>query len=134
MKIVLDTNILVSAMGWDGNERKVLMATLALDIDLILSDAMVSELLKVLSYQKFSHLPVDVISRFVEIVMETAMVIETASELSVIREDPADNRILECAVDGDAGYIVTDDTHLLKLKEYRGIRIVRAKDFLTVLR
>jgi predicted nucleic acid-binding protein len=49
MRIVLDTNILVSAMGWDGNERKVLLATLSGDIDLVLSDEIISELLHVLS-------------------------------------------------------------------------------------
>lgn len=59
MRIVLDTNILVSAMGWDGNERKVLLTSLSDDIDLVLSDELISELLHVLSYGKFSHLPME---------------------------------------------------------------------------
>jgi predicted nucleic acid-binding protein len=53
--------------------------------------------------------------------------------LDVIREDPADNRILECAVAGKADLIVSGDRHLLKLKSYEGISIVRPIDFLRTL-
>ena len=134
MRIVLDTNILVSAMGWNGNEREVLLATFSDDIDLILSEDLMAELLRVLSYEKLSHLPVDKISKFVEIMMETAIVIETTSQLSVIKEDPSDDRVLECAVDGEADYIVSGDKHLLGLKEYEGTKILKAKAFLSLIK
>ena len=134
MRIVLDTNILVSAMGWNGNEREVLLATFSEDIDLVLSEDLIAELLRVLSYEKLSHLPVDKISKFVEIMMETAIIIETSSHLSVIKEDPSDDRVLECAVDGCAEYIVSGNKHLLNLKEYEGIRILRAKAFLGIFK
>lgn len=62
--------------------------------------------------------------------METANIIETKSRLSVINEDPQDNRVLECAVDGEAEYIITGDKHLLNLKSYKGIKILKVKEFL----
>jgi putative PIN family toxin of toxin-antitoxin system len=134
MRIVLDTNILVSAMGWGGNERKVLLATLSDDIDLVLSDEIISELLHVLSYEKLSHIPEEKIGLFLEIIMETAIIIETTSKLAIIEEDPMDNRILECAIYGGVEYIVSGDKHLLNLKEYEGIKIFKAKAFLSIIK
>ena len=53
--------------------------------------------------------------------------------LEVIKEDPPDNRILECAVAGQADLIVSGNRHLLRLKSYEGIPIVRPIDFLRTL-
>jgi predicted nucleic acid-binding protein len=50
-----------------------------------------------------------------------------------VPRDPEDNMVLECAIEGHARYIVSGDNHLLVLKEFRGIQIVRATDFLQVL-
>ena len=52
---------------------------------------------------------------------------------SVIREDPDDNMILECAIEGNVDYLITNDNHLLKLKEFEGIKIVNPIDFLNIL-
>jgi predicted nucleic acid-binding protein len=49
--------------------------------------------------------------------------------IEVIHDDPPDNRILECAIAGQADLIVSGDRHLLKLKSYQGIPIVRPVDF-----
>ena len=54
-------------------------------------------------------------------------------ELSVIREDPDDDRYLECAVEGQAEYIVSGDRHLLALGSYRHISIVPPRAFLAVV-
>lgn len=48
-------------------------------------------------------------------------------------EDPEDNRVLECALEAEADYIVSGDHHLLSLEEFRGIKIVRAADLLKIL-
>jgi uncharacterized protein len=53
--------------------------------------------------------------------------------IEVIREDPPDNRILECAVEGRANRIVSGDRHLRRLKIYQGIPIVRPIAFLRTL-
>jgi predicted nucleic acid-binding protein len=66
--------------------------------------------------------------------METAIIIETTSKLAIIEEDPMDNRILECAIYGGVEYIVSGDKHLLNLKEYEGIKIFKAKAFLSIIK
>jgi hypothetical protein len=53
--------------------------------------------------------------------------------LEIITEDPPDNRILECAVAGNANLIVSGNRHLLRLREYEGIAIVRPRDFMRML-
>jgi putative PIN family toxin of toxin-antitoxin system len=59
-----------------------------------------------------------------------AQVVHPEETLQVIREDPDHDQVLECAVSGKANYIVTGDRHLLRLGEYRGIRIMRVREFL----
>ena len=62
-----------------------------------------------------------------------ATVVSPQVTLEVIKKDPDDDRVLECAVSGDASYIVTGDRHLLELKEYQHIVILEPGAFLTVL-
>jgi len=63
-----------------------------------------------------------------------AEIIETYSQLKVIADPDDDNRVLECAVDGHAEFIVTGDTkHILPLKEYKGIKILRPSEFAKIL-
>lgn len=61
---------------------------------------------------------------------KVAYIVEPTNRLSHIKEDPDDNRVLECAVAGDAKYIVTGDQHVLGLGEFSGIKIVTASQFL----
>ena len=55
-------------------------------------------------------------------------------KLDAVREDPADNRTLECAVEGKSQYLVTRDQHLLKLKSFGGTQMIKVADFLQVVR
>jgi len=60
-------------------------------------------------------------------------VIQIPKALTAVCRDPEDNMVLECALEGHAQYIVSGDKDLLELKEFRGIRIVRAAEFLSLL-
>lgn len=63
-----------------------------------------------------------------------AIMVDPPMHISVIENDPSDNRILECAVRAGADYLVTGDRkHLLPIGEYEGVRIVRAPEFLSIL-
>ncbi len=62
--------------------------------------------------------------------MSIATFVKPTEKIDIIKNDPDDNIHLEAAVAGDAAYIVTGDSDLLELKEFRGIRIVTAKEFL----
>ena len=54
--------------------------------------------------------------------------------LNAVPRDPDDNAVLECAIEGNAKFVVSGDTDLLELKNFRGIEIVRASEFLTILK
>jgi len=63
---------------------------------------------------------------------EAARVVTPAVQLDAIKEDPSDNRVLECAVSAGSDYIVSGDKDLLRLKSYDSIGILTASDFLDV--
>ena len=131
MRIVLDTNVLISALGWNGNERAALLETLSDDMDLLLSEDIINEFFHVLSYDKFANVSIEKIGLFIEIIMETSIIIDTKTNITIVDDDPDDNRILECAVDRKADCIVSGDKHLLNLGEYQGIKILNSRDFLS---
>lgn len=128
-KVTLDTNILVSALGWKGNPHKILQKVVDGEFDLFMSYAQYEELAKVLDYPKFGFTE-EQKTRFKTLVSRITTSIKTPIELDVVKEDPSDNRILECALAADVDFIVSGDEHLLSLETFGRIRIVSARDFL----
>ncbi|MDS1345189.1 putative toxin-antitoxin system toxin component, PIN family [Planktothrix agardhii] len=66
----------------------------------------------------------------VQEVLQYSKIIEISNQLKIIDADPDDDMVLECAVNGNATYIVTGDKHLLSLNDYQNIKIMKAADFL----
>jgi putative PIN family toxin of toxin-antitoxin system len=60
-------------------------------------------------------------------------IVKPSKRIFAIQEDPDDNRVLECAVEGSAKYIISGDTHLLNLRQYKNIRIVSPDEYLAIL-
>ncbi|MBI2659637.1 putative toxin-antitoxin system toxin component, PIN family [Candidatus Woesearchaeota archaeon] len=77
--------------------------------------------------------PEESIQELIDILMIYCHVVDVTSKFDIVR-DKKDNKIVECAFDGKADYIVTGDPDLLVLKEFKGIKIVKAKDFLEMVR
>lgn len=127
-KIVLDTNIIISAFGWEGNSRELLRQILNQEHECILSVKIVKELKKVLDYPKFKFTS-EQKKKFLEIVLQISTVIETKIELDVC-DDKNDNIFLECSIEGKADYIITGDDDLLRLKKFNNVEIISVKDFL----
>jgi predicted nucleic acid-binding protein len=67
-------------------------------------------------------------------IADFTVTVAPTQKLDAVREDPADNRILECAVEGKSEYLVTRDNHPLKLKSFGGAKIIKVADFLRVVR
>lgn len=122
MRIVLDTNILVSALFWDGNERRLLVAYLEGDHTLVTSPVLLDETKRVLA-DKF-RFPADHTAAFLALLRRHAVVVHPQETLAVVTADPSDDRVLECAAEGRVELIVTGDRHLLALDAFRGIPIV----------
>lgn len=130
--VVADTNVIVSALLWEGNESKIMGLVEEGKIKLLTSPALLEELKKVLSYERFG-LDEKTTDDNVKYVLTISEIISPKRRLRVIREDPADDRVLECASGGKARYIVSGDKHLLRLKKFRGIKIVRARGLLDAI-
>jgi putative PIN family toxin of toxin-antitoxin system len=122
-KAVLDTNIYIAAFAYP-NGRSAAIWNAAVDgrYELVVSPAIIREMAKVLR-RDFVWRD-DRVQMAIRVVAQTARIIVTNSVLEVVRADPDDNRILECAVDGEADIIVSNDHHLLDLKTYAAIPIV----------
>lgn len=129
MKVVFDTNILISAIGWSGRERRLLLHATSERYDLVISDKILKELVGVLQREKFSHVDSKKISRFVDLLTRVSTVVIPEEHHDVIEEDPDDNMVLDCAVESDAEYIVSGDHHLLDLQEFKNIKIVESALF-----
>lgn len=132
MIVVLDTNILISAIFWRGLPYKVVLNALKKKYSLCLSTEILNEFEEKLSL-KFKF-PEDKIKNHIEILMEYGEIVEPIVKVDVIKEDSDDNRILECALSCNADYIISGDKHLLRLKQFKGIKIVTAKKFLEVIK
>jgi putative PIN family toxin of toxin-antitoxin system len=138
IRAVLDANVFVSAViTATGNAARILDAWRAGRIDLVVSPEILSEVERVLNYPKIARrhrLSAERIRGFIEDLARLSILTPGEIRMSVIQEDPSDDRYLECALEGEADCIVSGDQHLLETGEYRGIRILTPKAFLAVLK
>lgn len=131
MRIVLD--VLVSAIGWEGPPSRILRACRRGRLDLVLSPALLDELVRVLAYPKLARLAAhpDLPNILAWLHRPEHLVVPTRA-IDAVAEDPPDNRVLEAAVAGRAEAIVSGDDHLLRLGGFEGIPIVTAAAFVAV--
>lgn len=133
-KIVIDTNTLVSALGWRfGKPRAVFDKCVAGKLKLLQSRVLIKEFEEVINRPKFSFIPKYLKVEFIEILLKISEIIEPDIVLNVIVEDDPDNRVLECAICGNAWCIVSGNRHLLTLGSYNKIKILNANAFLQKL-
>lgn len=129
--VTADTNIYISGLNFSGPPRQFLNLARAGGIRLAISEVVMEETLRVLR-EKF-HWPEDSLREAEANISEFAEWVKPSQVIDVIREDPADNRILECAVAAKSDFIVTGDQHLLRLGRYGSIRIIKPADFLELV-
>jgi putative PIN family toxin of toxin-antitoxin system len=128
-RIVLDTNVTISAFFWEGNPRKIYDLVCQGKLIMLLSDDMEKEFIRVLGYEKFGLSPQEIMP-FLRNLRTHTRHVETKSKIAVVIADPTDNIFLACALDGSADFIISGNRHLLDIKVYKGIEIVRAAEFL----
>lgn len=129
MIIVFDTNIWVSALGFDGlPERAILRA--ALFNELAISAYIEDEIVRILT-AKFIKNPLWLRARL-DGMLKRALVVEVTGEIRGVCRDPKDDAILETAWRANADYLVTGDKDLLSLKEFRGTKIITVAAYLGI--
>ena len=132
MRVVLDTNVIISALNFPGNERLVLELALRGRFELCLSPFILEEVAGVLG-RKFDWSG-ERSSQALRALRGGATIIDPPRLPEVIKGGHADNRVLECAVATNADYLVTGDRrHLLPLGGHEGMRILNAPRFLSFL-
>lgn len=131
MRIVIDTNVLISAIFWTGKPKQLLNHVRRQKITFVTSNQLLDELRQILVRQdKPFHLQDNEADQVVEALTGCAEVVESHSQLTVCH-DEMDNRVIACAIDGKAEYIVTGDLHLLGLRSYQSVKIMTVSDFLS---
>lgn len=137
IKAVLDTNIFVSGIiSSKGSPRKVLELARKEVFKVVTSASINHEIIEVLHrayiYTKYS-LNEDIIDDIATFLYEGTLLVEDTFKISIIEKDPSDNKFINCAVEGEADYIVSGDSHLLSLKNYKSIKILDANSFFKIL-
>lgn len=128
MRVVFDTNILVSALVFPGGRGEAALLRVIEEKDqLLLSKPVLDELLSVLA-RKFER-NAEELARVALYLDSLTVSVKPRLRIRVLDDDP-DNRVLECAVAGKAQAIVTGDKRFLELREHRGIRMLTLRDFL----
>ena len=128
MKVVFDTNIYISAFVIPGgNAEKAYLKAIDNNFDLYTSIAILTELANKLD-KKFGW-EKHKIEQLVKSISKLAIVYKSKPWLHVVSNEP-DNRILECALQAGAEFIVTGDKHLLKLNKYENTEIIKLSSFI----
>jgi len=132
LRVVLDTNVLVSAIISDGKPRELLRRGISKEFCIVTSDLILRELSSVIRRPKF-RTNEDEIHRIILALIQAAEVVEVVSRFSLVDEDPKDDMVVETAYDGKATFIVSGDSHLLTIEDFRGIKIVSVNRMLISL-
>lgn len=127
-RIVIDTNIYISAIFWGGKPRDIVDLGRDNKIQIFSSDEIEKEMSRILK-EKFK-LDYKDEERILLDFSTFTNPIRISKHIHVVEDDPDDNKFIECAVECNANYIISGDRHLLNMKEYKGIEIISASDFL----
>ena len=132
LRITADTNVIISALNFSGNPARIIDMAEAGEIRLAISDDILNEVERVLQRPKFGWTQKQVDGAILGLSV-FAEHVEPKQRIDVVKQDPTDNRILECAAASGSEYLVTGDKHLLKVGQYRGVKIVTPADFIEVI-
>lgn len=132
-KVVLDTNIIVSAALTAGKSSEVLALWKKGLFDIIVCQEIIEEYFTVLSRDKFC-LPISLITTILEEFNRKGKWINKSSSFNIIKNDPSDNKFLEAAFDAEADFIISGDQHLLALGKFNDIPIIQPNKFIGLLK
>jgi uncharacterized protein len=132
LRVVLDTNVLVSATISNGKPRELLKKGILNQFSIVTSDLILKELVTVLRRPKFKTSE-DEIHRITLALIRASKVVSVKSKFKVIKEDPKDDIIINTPYDGNADIIVTGDKHLLEFENFREIKIITVEAALVLL-
>lgn len=129
MRLVLDTNVIISALLWGGKPKLLLERVFDGKDELFISREILDEIFGILSRDKF-QLEKRIVNLFLHEIEEMSELIFPSRKVIDIVRDVDDHIILECALEADADVIVTGDNDLLVLEKFGTTDIMQVADFL----
>ena len=134
IKVVVDTNVFVSGIFWEGNFCSQIIDLWRLGkITIVSSLDIIEELVETLKDFKI-RMPDDMVEEWQNKIIENAVIVEPKERLDVVKGDSKDNKFFEAALAGKAEYIVSQDKkHILSIKEYKGIKTISPEGFLEII-
>ena len=132
---MLDTNVWVSALLWGGKPAAIVRAAEEKKLNIFISEDIATDISQVLAYPKLEKTYHPILRRqdLIEQVLKNAKFVKVTNKVELIKEHPADNKFLECALAAKADYIVSGNRHLLKVVSYKRIPVFSVSDFLALI-
>ena len=130
IRVVIDTNVLVSALLFGGAPGKLMALWKGGRIQPLASKEMIDEYLKVLAYPKFQLSEEEINFILYQEILPYFEPVGAKTGPVIIQDDPSDDKFIRCAQAGKASVIIYGDDHLLALKSYQGIKILTPSQFL----
>lgn len=135
MRVVFDTNVLISALITTGKPKELFHKAAQGQIQLIISKSILKEFSQISKDPRIrKYASEDDVIAFLRIIDKVAKITNVTSQFKAIKEDPDDDVVVRTAFDGKADYIVSGDKHLLSLGAFRKIRILTVEEMLTLLK
>jgi putative PIN family toxin of toxin-antitoxin system len=133
-RVVLDTNVLVSALLFTGELSKMVDLWHRGEVVPLISRETFDELRKVLGYPKFSLAPEEIQSIIESEILPYFEVVEIKEKVRGVCRDPGDDKFIACALSGAAHFILSGDKDLTDFKSYKTIKIIKASEFLSLFK
>jgi uncharacterized protein len=131
MKIVLDTNVFISGIFFSGPPFQILRAWKNKRLQIILSQDILIEYQRVAESLTIKYPSIDILP-IIELVTVHGQFVDTKNFDITVCEDPDDNKFIECAIASNTKIIVSGDKHLLKIKEFKGIKVYKPREFVEI--
>lgn len=132
MRIVLDTNVFISGIFWEGNYcSRIINKWKNNEFDLISSKEIIEEFVNTMKNFKI-RMPDEIIKEWEKLIIKNSIFVNPKIKIEIIKQYPDDNKFLEAGITGKANFIISQDKHLLNLKIYEEILIINPQNFLTI--
>ena len=128
MRVILDTNVFISAVFFGGEPGKILKAWRDGEVLLVLSDEILKEYIDVLGRLEKQYPPIEA-EPIIELLLAGSKIVSAPPLGDSVSSDPDDDKFIACAIAAKANVVVSGDKHLVSVDGYRGIRVVKPSEF-----
>lgn len=138
MRAVIDTNVLISGfISRESYPAKLVDGWVEKRFEPVVSEEIIREYREVFARDRFSALgSVEERLKLLDTLLsfEHVVLVSPQERICMVKDDPGDDVFLECAAAGECEFIISGDQHLLKLKQYKNIKVITAKEFIELLK